>query len=318
MKSSNTTRSMMSLAASVMAGAAIIACSEGTPSIAGPRNDVTTTSTFQTGGQVDVCIAAGSPTGTYTVATTVQQPSGGSGVVTSSLNLTPGTCGTVFDRTAPQTAGSDVQSQVSVTVTSPSGAVVSDLDCVLDPGTSTPTDCTEPDGGAVDAVVFANFFHGTEATFTFVPVVVPPPPPPPVPTVEGCTVTRGFIKNQLDLLTNGIGKDITVTINGVTLTTAQIFAALDAPTRGDSRVQLKAQLITALANVSLGATTNATVDAAIAAAQSYLLAGSTATKAQITAAIETLTQFNEGNAGNGASDHCNGEEEAILKDKASA
>ena len=177
-------------------------------------------------------------------------------------------------------------------------------------GTSNPPDCTEPGVTApIETITFANFFHGTQVTFNF--ALVPPPPP-----ATGCTVTRGFILNQLDLITNNVGPKINVVINGVTLSTEDIRTALSTPTRGDSRVQLKAQLITALANISLGATSNASVNKAIADAQLFLQPGNTASKSEITAAIEILTAFNEGTAGNGASDHCNDAEEAILKDKA--
>ncbi|MBA3405303.1 MAG: hypothetical protein H0U13_11580, partial [Gemmatimonadaceae bacterium] len=125
---------------------------------------MTTSNIFATGGQVDVCIAAGSPAGNYTVTTSATQPAQGSGTVFSPLVLTPGgPCGVVFDRTAPSDTDGDVsdaQSQVTTTLTSfPAGAIVSEADCVLDPGTPAPTDCTEPDATApIEAIVFANFF----------------------------------------------------------------------------------------------------------------------------------------------------------------
>ncbi|MBA2708372.1 MAG: hypothetical protein H0U59_11280 [Gemmatimonadaceae bacterium] len=313
-------RSILALAAPALAGFAILACSEGSTasSVAGPKTDVTTAGTFVTGSQVDVCIAAGSPAGTYTLTTTAMQPAGGSGAVNNggTVMVTPGNCATVFDRTAPAVVGpppSDPQTRVTTTVTAPSGAVISDVDCILDPGTSTPVDCTEAEGGPVEVIVFANAFHGTEVTFTFTQQVVPQP-------TSGCTVTRGFIRNQLDLLTNGIGNDITpslIVIAGVPQTNASILEALSTPGKGDPLVQLRAQLITALANIQLGATTNPAVDAAIASAQNLLATNST-DRTAIGAATTTLTSFNEGTAGNGASDHCTDEEEAILKDKASA
>jgi hypothetical protein len=171
------------------------------------------------------------------------------------------------------------------------------------PGTGTYDAFTPaPTGSGSSAVTKGNPQHGSTITFTFTPSQT---------TGPGCTITRGFVLNQLNWLTNGIGPDITVTINGTTLTKAQIKAALDAPTRGDQLVQLKAQLITALAAISIGATTNATVDAAITNAQAYLLGG--ATKKQITDAIDILTTFNEGNAGGGASKHCTDAQEKILK-----
>jgi len=319
MHSRFTVRSILAMAAPALAGFAIIACSEGSTasSVAGPKTDVTTAGTFVTGSQVDVCIAAGSPAGTYTLTTTAMQPAGGSGMVNNggTIMITPGNCATVFDRTAPANAGpspSDPETRVTTTVTAPSGAVISDVDCILDPGTSTPVDCTESEGGPVESIVFANAFHGTEVTFTFTQQVVPP--------TTGCTVTRGFIKNQLDLLTNGIGKDLNpslIVIAGVAQTKASILEALSTPVRGDSKVQLRAQLITALANIQLGATSNFAVNAAITSAQNLLATNST-DKTAIGAAITTLTSFNEGTAGNGASDHCNDEEEAILKNKASA
>ena len=138
---------------------------------------------------------------------------------------------------------------------------------------------------------------------------------PPAPT--GCTVTRGFILNQLDLLTNGIGKDIIlaqiiVTNGGTALTKEQIRTALSTP--GGGLIQLKAQLITALANISLGAATNPAVAAAIVSAKNLLTTNST-DKAAIGAAITTLDTFNNGLAAAPASDHCNDAEEAVLKDK---
>ena len=296
------------------------ACAEGNTasSLTGgdaPANEVITSTTRNFAGRVEVCINGEAGPGLFTVTTTSTNPSGSTSTTVPTTTLTAGSCQTVFQRTS-----TGAMSQVTVTVTSPTGAVLasgtSGIVCVVDQGGVAPADCIEPDATtAIDAVVFANFFHGTQVTFNYGPAITGEPDPEAV----GCTVTRGFIRNQLDLLTNGVGTDLgPIVIAGDTLTTAEIAAALSAPVKGDSRVQLKAQLITALANVSLGATTNAEVDQAIADAQSYLAAGSTATKSQITAAISVLTAFNEGTAGNGASDHCGSEEEAILKDRASA
>jgi len=257
---------------------------------------------------VEVCVDPASPLGSYSFALGTPAPVvAGDAAVPSPVVINtalPGaTCANVFTRS---TTGDPTNSFISVTASTGVPGTFS-YTCIDDIATSNVL-CPAA-AGVNGASGGLNSFHGSVITFLF--VAAPPPP-----TGVGCTVTRGFIKNQLDLITNNVGPKITVTINGVTLTKEQIFAALDAPTRGDSRVQLKAQLITALANISLGATTNPAVNAAITNAQLYLLAGSTATQSQISAAISTLTSFNEGTAGNGASDHCDSAEEAILKDKA--
>ncbi len=251
--------------------------------------------------QVLACVSGAS--GPFTITTSqvgVASASGGTTTIASSGTTSVGGDNCVLVATQTGNFGFGT---FSVTITLAGGGILNSTTCtdqIKAPGTF---DCT---GESVQLT--ANGFHGSIVVFNVIHPTV----------VTGCTVTRGFILNQLDLITNTTGPKINVVINGVPLSKEEIRTALTTPTRGDSEVQLKAQLITALANISLGATSNATVDAAIAVARRAFDA-STAndpSAAAISAAITTLTSFNEGTAGNGASAHCNDAEEAFLKDKA--
>ena len=234
----------------------------------------------------------------FTINTGITTNDGSAIVTQPSASVAAGTCQTVA---TDGLNGSG--SAFTSTIVLPSIANLDHADCFSGIGA-----CP---GGAVTTTlsntVSVNLPHGGIIQYTLGPDDV---------VTTGCTVTRGFILNQLDLLTNGIGKDMgPIIINGVTLTKAQILTALSTPVKGNLLIQLKAQLITALANISLGATTNAAVDAAIVSAQALLAANSN-NNTLISAAVSTLTAFNEGTAGGGASLHCTDAEEAVLKDKA--
>lgn len=297
----------------------LVACStEGPSSRIGAPDGLSPDIGVAAASVVQVCLDSESSAGSYSFALSNFVDGGpGDTPASSPQTLTDGpvtTCFIAYTRNGGAGGGDLDFGSVTVTASriTPTGETpvtgTFSYTCVDDVVTDNLL-CNNVTSGVNGATGKMNSPHGSTITFLFVADAPPP-------AVLGCTVTRGFILNQLDLITNNVGPAISVTINGQLLTTAQIRAALEAPTKGDSRVQLKAQLITALANISLGATSNTAVNTAIADAQAYLLAGSTATKAQISAAIDTLTSFNEGTAGNGASDHCNDEEEAILKDKA--
>ena len=154
------------------------------PSVKAPSSDIIVTGSRDAAGNVVVCIDPTSPAGNYGVATTkVSGPSTGTNVFDTPLTITlPGSgCDTVFTRTAftpecfydgqvhPGQVCDAPQTEVKAIVTPPAGVVPTGLDCILDAGTNTPTDCVEPDGGVAEGIVFANFFHGTQATFSFAP-----------------------------------------------------------------------------------------------------------------------------------------------------
>lgn len=295
------------IAAVAMIGA-LGACAEGStsPKLAAPDSPSFVTS-VPTAKTIKVCIGS-APAGTYTITASAITGNVGGDVITSPVVITapgPGEqCKDVFFR-----PGSDA-STAQLTLTASTGvAGTFSYTCVDDVDNPAPPAeilCVSGTSGTNNAVVQANSFHGTTVTFNFVADVPPP--------TGGCTVTKGFIKNQFDLLTNGIGtKNLgPIFINGVQLTNAEILEGVSG--KGGGLVQLKAQLITALANISLGASTNPAVEGAITSAQALLAANST-DKTAIGLAITTLTSFNEGTAGDGASIHCNEAEEAILKDK---
>lgn len=315
--SARPTLRMAAASAAVATLAIVAACTDGgaASSLNGPsaRFGQSVGPTIANAASATVCVTG--PQGIYTFVSS-NLTVGANG--TTATNVPLGTqysltvdaqnqspCVDVLTRTSADLA--DAVSGITVMlVSSPAGAVYQQTNCVDDPGAQPSSPCGNP------TRLYANRFHGSKATFVFngSPVVVVGGSP------VACTVTRGFIFNQLDLITNSTGPQISVTINGTKLTKQQIYDALNAPTKGDLRVQLKAQLITALANISIGAQSNGAVNMAITNAQTYLLPGNTASNSLVSAAIDTLTTFNEGNAASPASPHCTDAQEAILKDQA--
>ncbi|HVF41062.1 MAG TPA: hypothetical protein VM939_14265, partial [Gemmatimonadaceae bacterium] len=103
---------------SVLGLAMIGACAD---SPAGPdlRATVTNTGTLANAGKVNVCIDATSPAGTYTISSAGSvTPSNGSFVLPASIDLAPGACGTLYQRTAPTSSGVDDFGTIKATVTS--------------------------------------------------------------------------------------------------------------------------------------------------------------------------------------------------------
>jgi hypothetical protein len=161
--------SLLAVAAALVAAA----CSSDTtapssPTIASPSKDIVIADGRPSAGNVEVCINPASPAGTYTVTAsgTVTPPSIGTPNSPVDITLPGANCAIVFTRSNPQQP--DPQNAVTTTVTSyPAGSQVGAVNCMVDSGADTPDDCTEPDGGAVEAIVYANAFHGTQVTFTF-------------------------------------------------------------------------------------------------------------------------------------------------------
>ena len=268
------------------------------PTAKGPANDVIVTDTREAAGNVVVCIAPTSPSGNYTVTTSAVQPATGAGTVTSPVIITlPGAgCDTVFTRTAitpecfydgqvhPQQVCDAPQSEVTVTVTPPGGAQSSDLTCILDVGTQTPIDCVEPDGGAAEAIVYANFFHGTQTTFAFTPAVT-----------TSCTYTQGWWKNKGKATTAQFDFD-GGSNNGLTV--------LNTAPKGNVYYILAHQYIAASLNSNNGADLTGSVLTAYNAATAYFAAASAANptpgsykKKDVTDLSDILDNYNQGLSG---------------------
>jgi hypothetical protein len=275
-------------------------------SIAGPsaKGDIIVTGTRQQAGNVEVCITPGSPAGDYTVATTVvNTPATGTNVLNTPATITlPGSgCAIVFQRTAltpecfydgmvhPGQVCDAPQTEVRVVVTPPSGNPTN-VDCVLDAGTQTPTECVEPDGGVADASVYANYFHGTQVNFTF------------APAASGCTYTLGWWKNKGKAMSAVFDFD-GGTDNGL--------AVLNTPPKGNVYYILAHQYIAASLNSNNGATLTGSALTAYNAATTYFAAASAAnptpgsyTKKQVTDLADILDNFNQGKL---ALPHCGDE-----------
>jgi hypothetical protein len=270
------------------------------PSAKGPATDVIVTDTRDAAGNVVVCIDPTSPAGDYIVNTTAVQPATGTGVISTPVTITlPGAgCDTVFTRTAytpvcvaPGNPGGWTcdypQSEVTAVVTPPGGAASTGLTCILDQGTQTPIDCVEPDGGAAEAVVYANFFHGTQATFSF------------ENTQTVCTYTIGWYKNKGAGLSGAFDFDGGVD-NGLSI--------LNTSPKGNPYLILAHQYIAAslnsgngalLTGATLTAYNNATTYFGVASAGTPL--PGSYTKAQVTAMADVLDAYNNGLSG---TPHC--------------
>ncbi len=294
----------------VVSVAVLGACvSNDASSVAGP--DVRPGSgTFANSGEVNVCIAAGSPAGAYSFSTAgssvnasgaASQTLVANGVINVPANSVTPTCFTVFDRLNPANPNFDSEAQIAVSITAPGGAVYTSTSCVLDPDTPAPADCA---GTAVS--VFANFFHGTRVTFAF-----------EAPAIVGCTLTQGYWKNHEEtaepLFASGGPIIIDFGANGVAGGTGAnadrvvTFATYQAFMRQSSRdyqYALGQQLIAAELNIRNGATASPAVLAAMNEARVLLYQGvSDAEKARASELNDILTEFNEGDAA-GSSPHC--------------
>jgi len=149
-----------------------------------------------------------------------------------------------------------------------------------------PEDCVYTNGGDL----FVNHFHGFVITYNN--VFTEPPPP------SGCTYTKGWYRNH--------GKDTITGVDGLALNVeAAIFAAKPGQpgpvtwsgNGGNNVLNLYQQLLAALENG--GASGPAGVQSAIATAQGLTSVSGfaityTGTQAQLSALIDTLTNFNEG------------------------
>ena len=276
-------------------------------SIAGPsaKGDIIVTGTRQQAGNVEVCITPGSPAGDYNVtATVLNTPATGTNVLNSPATITlPGSgCAIVFTRTAltpvchydgvdhPGQVCDAPQTEVKVVVTPPGSATPTNLDCVLDAGTQTPTECVEPDGGAADGTVFANYFHGTQANFTF------------AAGATGCTYTQGWWKNKGKATTAQFDFD-GGTNNGLDV--------LNTPPKGNVYYILAHQYIAASLNSANGATLTGSALTAYNAATAYFAVASAANptpgsykKKDVTDLSDILDNFNQGKL---ALPHCGDE-----------
>ena len=279
----------IALAASAAAVFTAACASETTtaPEIRNPSHDVIASGNRAPIGNVEVCINPSSPAGSYTVTAAGTPPVAGASTFNSPATITlPGSnCVVVYTRTIPETPYSDSQIPLTVTVTSaPLGAGVTGVVCDLDSGVQSPVDCTEPDGGPVDATVKVSAFHGTVATFAFAPY---------------CTRSIGWYKNQGSAAARLFDFD-GGTDNGLTI--------LSASAKGNPYIILGQQYIAIALTSGNGAMLNGTVQTAFDNATAYLAAASEAsptpapyTKKSITDMATVLENYNTGQLG---APHC--------------
>ena len=282
--------SLVTAAALAVVGAC--ADSVGTPSKLTAPDSPSLVTGVATAKTIEVCIDAGAPAGTYTIA--VQDDASVAGdVITDPVVLVPGQCGIAFFR-----PGADLSvAQVTLTATTDAGAGTFSFTCVDD--LSPPFDgafCVSGTAGAGNVVTAqANGFHGSTVTFFF---VLDPPPP------AGCTFTQGYYKNKGNALIAG-----NTNFDGSGLSETQI---LNTPSGGNGYIILAKQYIAAKANIAGGA--GITGDALIAynAATAYFATGltianpynATYAKDVLTALATALDLYNNGVAGQGNPLHC--------------
>lgn len=238
-------------------------------------------------GNVEVCIDASSPAGTYTITAAGTPPELGSSTFNSpaTVTLPASNCAVVYARTSPENEFFDAQIPVLVSVTGfPASALVTSVVCAVDVGTGSPDECTEPDGGAVDATVRASAFHGTAVTFSF---------------ANYCTRSIGWYKNQGAALASSFDFD-GGTDNGLT--------SLNTQPRGNPYLILAHQYIAASITSAGGALPTGSVLTAFNNATAYFAVASEGNsvpapykKRDITDMASTLENYNLGNLG---APHC--------------
>ncbi len=170
--------------AAVVALAACSSTSDGplSPNARAPLANLGTASV----GQVQVCLAAGIPAGSYTFTTTqtnaaapASQPDQVNSPVT--INTTDvQKCQVVFTRSYTVVAADGTTSgpigTVSITASGPAGTFT--YTC----SEGAAGLCGGSLSGTNPAAAAASAFHGSLVTFNFVPTVTPPPPPPSIAT----------------------------------------------------------------------------------------------------------------------------------------
>jgi hypothetical protein len=139
-----------------------------------PSPDVWVADGRPSAGNVEVCVTPSSPPGNYVLESTVEAPGEGApghGILYSPVTITlPGAnCAVVFLRDQPGTPVFDDQSRVTTEFVSRPPSAIAAMDCRIDVGTIMPEDCVEVHTDVVHVHAFANFWHGTQAVFTFVP-----------------------------------------------------------------------------------------------------------------------------------------------------
>jgi hypothetical protein len=156
----------------------VAACTdEGAPSaIAGPQEtpstDIWQAAERLSAGNVEVCINPSSPAGDYILKSTVEAPGEGPpghGILYDSVKITlPGAgCAIVFLRDTAAPTLPDPQSRVTTEIVDYPPGGLSSMECRVDWGTIWPEDCVEVHTDTVHVHAYANFWHGTQAVFTF-------------------------------------------------------------------------------------------------------------------------------------------------------
>jgi hypothetical protein len=178
-----TPRLALAICGAVFVAAAGACNGEGAPSaIAGPQSkvspDVWQAAERLSAGNVEVCINPSSPAGDYILKSTVEAPGEGPpghGIIYDSVMITlPGAgCAIVFLRDAAAPTLPDPESRVTTEIVSYPPGGVSGMECRVDWGTTWPEDCVEVHTDTVHVHAYANFWHGTQAAFTFVNPGVP-------------------------------------------------------------------------------------------------------------------------------------------------
>lgn len=130
------------------------------------------------------------------------------------------------------------------------------------------------------------------------------------PTVTGCTFTKGYWKNHTEAITAAMLTQVNTAL-GTSLTMDQLVAILGGAPAGNYAIELASQLITAELNIAGGASSTASVNAAITTAISYLVFDSSGnvtlasgvTNDQASTVNGVLDQYNNGLASGGPA-HC--------------
>ena len=153
------------------------ACSDDASTVAGPEIRYGS-GTYANSGQVNVCIAPGSPAGTYVFSTAGSDVNSvgiaseilmAGGSFPYSISSVEPACVTVFDRLNPAVVSLDQMATIKVSITPPQGVVLKgDPVCQRDPGTPVPADCS-----GTTVLVYAQHYHGIRVLFTFESIPTP-------------------------------------------------------------------------------------------------------------------------------------------------
>jgi hypothetical protein len=311
-------KKLMIPTALLSAAAIVAACSnEGPTSPSSASSLSPKTPSFAVGiasaGEAQICLDGTAPaTNTYSVALSYGGDVTGDITLGSPQPITPGNCIPALTNGGPDGLSSPVGNVTStITVNEVGGSWA--YSCLVDPSEGTPTAnfCPLPATGSTNTATSGmNAYHGSTLTYSYTPA--------PVVHTNGCSYSQGYYKTHATYTTSALAAGGTYIVGGKldvsggldrnlattadnTLTAAQVVNNLN-PKNAEAAMR---QLITAELNVARGATTTSTVDAAITGLRNYY-AGTSATKAQVSAWTTTLDNFNNGLIP-GAAAHCGDE-----------